>query len=44
MNNATLILDLCQEAQVKNNLAMDNKFSTVFASAHEVRVFWSRQS
>jgi hypothetical protein len=39
MNNATLILDIYQETQVKNNLEMDNKFSTVFTSAHEVRVF-----
>ena len=39
MNNATLILDICQETKVKNNLAMDNKYSTVFTLAHEVRVF-----
>jgi len=39
MNNATLILDICQETQVKNNLAMDNTFSTVFTSAHWVGVF-----
>jgi len=39
MNNVALILDICQETQVKNNFTMENKFSTVFTLANEVRFF-----